>query len=61
MKTKRVKFYLETTLTVEIPDKPARAIETDEEWVDSIVGQKGEELAFMLDGNTTLDRYRIED
>jgi hypothetical protein len=61
MKTKRVKFYLETTIDVQIPDKPSDAIEDDSEWETSMIGQKGEELAFALDGSATLDRWVVKD
>ncbi len=61
MKTKTVKFYFETLVRVDIPERPKNAIETDEEWETSMIGQKGEELAFGLDGNVTFDRYAVQD
>lgn len=61
MKTVTVKYYFETTMLVSIPDKPKNALEDEDEWITSMVGQKGEELAFALDGHATLDRWRIED
>lgn len=61
MKTKRVKFYFETTVNVPIPEKPKNAIETEDEWETSMIGQRGEELAFALDGNVTFDRYTVQD